>query len=434
MTRLVLPVLLVLTLVSDLRADDWPQWRGPRRDGISLEKGLLKEWPKEGPTLAWSFKNAGLGFSSFAIRDGKLYTLGSRDDNEIILVLDATDGKELWTAKIGPIINAPENATWGDGPRSTPTLDGNLLFALGSQSDLVCVDLSKNGAEVWRTNLEKDYGGKLMSGWGYSESPLVDGDNLFVSPGGEKGNFVLLEKKTGKLVWQCTDVKQTAAYSSAMPADFGGVHQFVQLSYLPGKGYVNGIEAKTGKLLWQALIFKIDSFAAAPTPIITDKYVYVTTGAGGGCHLFEIKDGKAIDKYKGAVTKNVKNTHGGVVLLDGYIYGHSESVGWVCQDLLKGTLKWNEKEDLKGVSGAITAAEGMLYVYTDSGECGLVKADPEQSFSIVSTFKIPQRSAFPKTRRSSLGAKVWSHPVISGGHLFLRDAELIYCYDIRAKK
>ena len=428
-----LALLFLVALVPALHADDWPQWRGPKRDGISAEKGLLKEWPKEGPTLAWQFKNAGLGFSSFAIRDGKLYTLGSRGDNEIILVLDAADGKELWTAKIGPVVNAPENGTWGDGPRATPTLDGNLLFALGSQSDLVCVDLSKNGAEVWRTNLEKDYGGKLMTGWGYSESPLVDGDNLFVSPGGKKGAFLLLEKKTGKLVWRCTDVKQTAAYSSAMPADFGGVHQYVQLSYVAGTGgFLNGIEAKTGKLLWQTQIFKKDSYAAAPTPIVTDKYVY-DTSIDGGCHLFEIKDGKAIDKYKLKETRNVKSAHGGVVLVDGHIYGHSELTGWVCQDLLKGTLDWNEKNDLHTTSGSIMAAEGMLYAYTDSGECALLNADPA-AFAIVSQFTIPQRSAFPKSRQTSRTAKSWAHPVISGGHLFLRDAEFIFCYDIRAKK
>ncbi|HEX3313265.1 MAG TPA: PQQ-binding-like beta-propeller repeat protein, partial [Gemmataceae bacterium] len=271
-------LLFLVALVPALHADDWPQWRGPRRDGVSLEKGLLKKWPKEGPTIAWQFKNAGLGFSSFAVRDGKVYTLGSRDDSEIVLVLDAATGKELWTAKIGPVVNAPENSTWGDGPRSTPTLDGNLLYALGSQSDLVCVDLSKNGAEVWRKNLEKDFGGKLMTGWGYAESPLVDGAQLFVSPGGEKGSFIALDKKTGKQIWRCTDVKQTAPYSSAMPADFGGVHQYVQASYVAGTGgFLNGIDAKTGKLLWQAQMFKKDSYLIAPTPIVTDKYVYDTS-------------------------------------------------------------------------------------------------------------------------------------------------------------
>jgi outer membrane protein assembly factor BamB len=430
----VLAALFLLALAPVLRADDWPQWRGPRRDGVSLEKGLLKEWPKKGPKLAWQFKDAGLGFSSFAIRDGKLYTLGSRGDNEIILALDAANGKELWTAKIGPIVNAPDNSTWGDGPRATPTLDGNLLFALGSQSDLVCVDLAK-GAEVWRTNLEKNYGGKMMTGWGYSESPLVDGDHLFVTPGGDKATFIALDKKTGKLVWQCTDVKQAAPYSSAMPADFDGVHQIVQLSYIAGTGsggFLNGIDAKTGKLLWQTQIFKNDSYLIAPTPIVTDKYVY-DTSANGGSHLYEIKGDKAIDKYKGPLAKNVKNlksAHGGVVLIDDHIYGHSDVFGWVCQELLTGKQAWNEREELKTTSGSTTAADGMLYLYTDSGECALVKADPA-AFSIVSQFTIPERSAFQKSRPTSRSAKSWSHPVISGGHLFLRDAELIYCYKIK---
>ena len=429
-----LAVLFLLALVPALRADDWPQWRGPKRDGVSLEKGLLKEWPKAGPKLAWTFKDAGLGFSSFAIRDGKLYTLGSRGDNEIILALDAATGKELWTANLGPIVNAYQNSTWGDGPRATPTLDGNLLYALGSQSDLVCVDLTKNGAEIWRTNLEKDYGGKLMTGWGYSESPLVDGEQLFVSPGGDKGSFIALDKKTGKLLWTCTDVKQTAPYSSAMPADFGGVRQYVQLSYAEGTtgGFLNGIDAKTGKLLWQAQIFKKESYLIAPTPIVTDKYVY-DTSADGGSHLYEIKGGKATDKYKPRETKNLKSSHGGVVLVADHVYGHSETFGWVCQELLTGKQAWNERNDLQTTSGSIIAAEGMLYAYTDSGECALLKADPA-AFAIVSSFTIPHRSAYPKTRPTSRSAKVWSHPVISGGHLFLRDAEFIFCYDVRDKK
>ncbi len=437
MKRIVV-VATFLALATVIHADDWPQWRGPKRDGVSAEKGLLKDWPKGGPKLAWQFKNAGLGFSSFAIRDGKVYTLGSRDDNEIVLVLDAKTGAELWIAKIGPVVNAPANSTWGDGPRATPTLDGDLLFALGSQADLVCFDLTKK-TEVWRTNLEKDYGGVLMTGWGYSESPFVDGDKVIVTPGGQKGTFLALDKKTGKMIWQCQDVKENAPYSSVMPADFNGVRQYIQLSYLDGKGgKVNGVDAKSGKLLWQAPIFKADSYAAAPTPIVTDKGVYVTTGYGGGCHFFEIgKDWKAIDKFGKKETGKVKNTHGGVVLVDGHIYGHSEPSNWVCQDVVTGKLKWEDRVNLTTTSGSIAAADGMLYLYTDEGECALVTADPtagNNSMPQVASFTIPEKSKYPETRKSSRSAKVWNHPVISDGHLYLRDCELIFCYDIRGKK
>ena len=434
-------LLSTLTLLASwtalsIRADDWPQWRGADRTGVSPEKGLLKAWPKDGPPLVWSFKNAGLGFSSYAIRDGKFFTLGTRDKQEIVLVLDAAKGTELWTAKIGEIFTFDGN-TWGDGPRSTPTLDGNLLYALGGQGDLVCLDLTKNGGEVWRKNLIKDFDGEMMSDWGYSESPLVDGDNVIVTPGSAKnGTIVALNKKTGATVWQCKELTHKAPYSSAVVAEIHGVRQYVQLSFAGDDkgGFVNGIEAKTGKLLWSQQIFSGASYAACPTPIVKDNVVYVTTGYGGGCHLFEI--GKVMDAkelYSKKVQKSTKNTHGGVVLVDGHIYGHSEGLGWVCQELKGGKIQWSEKNEFETRSGAITAADGMLYFYTEEGEVGLVKAATD-GFDKVSSFKIPATSEFPAKLRTSRSSKAWSYPVIANGMLYVRDCEFIYCYDIREKK
>lgn len=180
-------------------ADDWPQFRGKNRDGISPEKGLLAKWPEGGPKLLWQNKDLGLGFSSVAVVKDTIYTLGTKGEDEVVFALDAKTGKELWTAKIGPIFTFKGNV-WGDGPRGTPTLDGNLLFALGGQGDLVALDVTKKGAELWRKNLINDFDGKMMTEWGYSESPLVDGDQVLVTPGGKKGLMVALDKKTGKLI------------------------------------------------------------------------------------------------------------------------------------------------------------------------------------------------------------------------------------------
>lgn len=433
MNRLATLGLLIL-VASPLAAGDWPQFRGPNRDGVSTEKGLLKQWPKEGPKLLWTIKDAGLGFSSIAIRDGKLYTLGTRDDLEAVLVYDAATAKLEWAAKIGPIYTFQGNV-WGDGPRGTPTLDGDLLVALGGQGDLVAFDLTTK-AEIWRKNLIKDFGGDMMTEWGYSESPLVFGDLVVVTPGGKKGLVVALNKKTGALVWQSAAVPQQAPYSSVVSATINGVPQFVQLSFDQAVGgFVNGLEAKSGKLLWQGQIFKGSSYAACPTPIVKDNLVYVTTGYGGGCHTFEIDaDFKAKDQFKLADQKKMKNTHGGVVMVDGKIYGHSEGLGWVCQDFKTGKLGWNDRTTLETKSGSTIAADGMLYLYTEEGTVGLATATPKgEGLEVVSEFKLPQLSNYPKTRATSRQSKAWSNPTIANGKLYIRDCEYIYCYDIAAK-
>jgi hypothetical protein len=426
----------VLLLGSPAIAADWPQFRGPHRDGISDEKGLLKSWPKDGPKLVWAYKDAGLGFSSLSIVDGVAYTLGSRGDDEIVLALDAINGTELWTAKIGPIVNAPENGYWGDGPRSTPTIDGKRLYALGSQSELVCFDLSAGKPkELWRKNLVKDLGGELMSGWGYSESPLVDGKHLIVTPGGPGGTLAALDKMTGAVMWRSKELTNKAPYSSVMAADIHGVRQFVQNSYIAADkgGVVSGIAAKDGKLLWLQPILKKSSYAIAPNPVIKGDRVYVTSD-DAACHLFAIDSAqKAKEIYSNSNQKNMKNHLGGVVLLGDYIYGHSKGIGWVCQEFATGELAWDERNELDCKSGATISAGAMLYLYTDEGEMALVEANPKE-FKLVSSFKIPEHSNFPKTRTTSQSAKAWSHPAIANGHLYLRDAELIFCYDIRDNK
>ena len=269
--------LCAMLAVSVVRADDWPQFRGPERTGVSKETGLLKAWPKEGLKPAWTFRNAGLGFSSVAVANGVVYTLGTDKDlkNDVIIAIDEKTGNELWTATVAPRFTfyAPDGKPanpWGDGPRSTPTIDGNHLYALGGYGDLVCVDIGNKGKEVWRTHLVKDLNGEMMTKWGYSESPLVDGDMLICTPGGKDGTLAALDKKTGKPVWRSKDWTQLAPYSSVVAADIHGVRQYIQTGYTGGNdgGNVSGVDAKTGKLLWSKKYFTGDSYVIGPTPIV----------------------------------------------------------------------------------------------------------------------------------------------------------------------
>jgi outer membrane protein assembly factor BamB len=444
-TRL-LTLVCCLTAASSARADDWPQFRGPDRTGVSKEKGLLKKWPKEGPKLAWTYKNAGLGFSSVTVVKGVVYTLGTDmavkggmflADDENVIAIDEKKGTELWRVKIGPIFTFMRNY-WGDGPRSTPTIDGDFLYALGGQGELVCLEIAKKGKEVWRKNLIKDLGGKMMDvggdDWGYSESPLIDGKLLICTPGGPKGTLAALDKTNGNIVWRSVGLTHNAPYSSAVVADIHGVRQYIQTSYdnTEGKefGVVSGFDAKTGKVLWSETIFKQSSYAIAPSPIVKGNQVYVTSGYGGGCHLFDIgKDQKASEQYAKKTFKKVKNTHGGVVLIGEYIYGHSEPGMWICQEMKTGNIEWDENVQLKCGSGAVTAADGKLYLYTDDGEVGLVDADPK-GFNLVSSFTIPVKSMIPQMRKTSQSSRIWAHPVIANGNLYLRDHEYLFAFKI----
>src|SRR5579883_2238457 len=224
-SRLVLAA-SVLAAPALVRADDWPQWRGPNRDAVSKEKGLLKTWPAAGPKLAWTFDKAGMGFSAPAVVGGVVYTMGARGDDEFILALDSK-GKELWATKIGPVYDFKSN-TWSRGPDATPTVDGGLVFGLGSQGILVCAD-AKTGKVVWSKNLATALNGEVNNifgssdtakmGWGYTWSPFVDGDKLVCIPGGPNGLFAALDKKTGNVLWRSKDVKDEATYASPIPAD-----------------------------------------------------------------------------------------------------------------------------------------------------------------------------------------------------------------------
>jgi outer membrane protein assembly factor BamB len=436
MTSRSLALALLICFAPYADAADWPQWRGPDRSGVSLETGHLQVWPKDGPKLLWTFKNAGSGHSSCAIVGDKLYTLGTRGTDEVVLALDVNKGTELWFAKIGPIFTFKKN-TWGDGPRGTPTIDGDRLYALGAQGNLVCLDLAQKGQEVWRKNLQKDFGGEMMTEWGYAESPLVDGDKLVCTPGGAKGTLLTLNKKDGTTIWQSAALKNKAPYSSIMPATIHGVRQYIQNSYVEATdGFVSGVAAEDGKLLWSMPV-KNDSYDIGNTPIIADSLVYVTTdNPVSGCHCFTFDAKfKGKDLYSKKNQKVMKNNHGGVVLVGGHVFGHSIGA-WVCQDIKTGAEAWAERETLNCHSGSLVAADGLLYLLTDGGTVGLIEASPKE-FKVRSFFKLPEASTLrgtaPTALRTATQALIWSHPVIANGRLYVRDQELVFCFDVRRR-
>ncbi len=398
--------------LTSLNAADWPQWRGADRQDHSPDVKLLKQWPAGGPKRLWLFEDAGLGYSSYSIAGDQLFTMGLRGDQEFLLAVSTSSGKQIWATPAGP--KYPNG--WGDGPRSTPTVEGDRVYALGGQGLLICAD-SKTGKLLWKKDLVKDLGGRLQ-GWGYTESPLVMGDLLLVTPGGSQGTMAGLDKQTGDVRWRSKDLTDDTQYSSAIPFTVGGKTQVVQVV----TRQFFGVNPGTGEVLW-----KHDfpgRTAVIPTPVVgPGGQVYVTAGYGAGCVSVKIADdGKTVTHLYD--NKVMKNHHGGVVLVGNHLYGHSDSYAWVCQDFKSGAEVWFSKALGKG---AIHYADGMLYCLDErSGEIALVEASPD-GWKERSRFKLDPQS----TQRNRQGG-VWSHPVVVGGHLYLRDQEFLYCFDVKA--
>lgn len=424
--RIAAGVLGLFAIVPMLGAADWPQFRGPNRDGYSQDKGLLKEWPKAGPKLVWTWKDAGAGYSGPAVVGDTLYMMGAREGSEYLYALDIKGPKELWSVKLGPMFQWKGNS-WNDGPSATPTVDGDLVFALSGNGELVCADTKGN--PKWRKSMPKDFAGEVnpiggdaknLLGWGYTWSPLVDGDNLICVPGGKKGLVAALDKKTGNLVWQSKEVTDQATYSSPIVADVQGVRQYIVMT---NAGAV-GIDAKTGGALW---VYKREQpFAdcVIPTPVYFTDHVYMTVGFGLGCDLVKLtKDGAKFKSEPVYSDRKLTNREGGVILMDGRIFGHSENKGWECQDLMTGKILWADKRKMK--SGSLITAEGLFYIYgADDGVVALVKPDAKK-WEEISRFTIPQMG------KNKPNGKIWTHPIIANGKLYLRDQELLFCYDIR---
>jgi len=414
---------LSVILEGGLQAADWPQWRGPNRDGVCTETGLLKQWPQGGPKLLWEISGLGPGYSTVTIANGKLYIMGDRkvrgETAQYVYAYDLNTRKELWAAKVGQ----PHD----DGPRCSPTVDGDLVYAIGTSGDVVCIAVD-SGKVVWTKNLLTDLGGASNPGWKFSESPLIDGDKLLCTPGGHKAVIAALNKKTGELIWQCPmpDIgrngKDEAGYSSIVISQGAGVKQYVQLT---NEGVV-GVSAE-GKFLWgyNRIANKV---ANIPTVVIDGDYVFTSTAYETGAALLKlVSDGggvKALEVYW-LDKRQFQNHHGGFVKVGDYIYGgHNHNKGEPeCIEMKTGKVMWHADQPGKG-SGCVLYADGNLYFRYEDGLVALVEATPEK-YNLKSTFTPPARPGATGT--------AWAHPVISDGKLYLRHADVLFCYDIKAQ-
>jgi outer membrane protein assembly factor BamB len=402
-------LLSLLLLLPALQAEDWSQWRGKSRDGISPETGLLKSWPKEGPKLLWKITDAGAGFSGPAIVGQRLYTMGLRGDTEYVLCYNLADGKEVWKFANG---GAYRNS-YGDGPRCTPTIDGERLYALGGNGDLCCLETA-TGKQVWKQNILQEYDGQNIT-WGISESPLIEGEMCIVTPGGSKATMVALDKKTGKLLWTSKDPSggtEPAGYASPIAFTVDGERQVATFT---SKG-AYGVRARDGQFLWR-YDQVANNTANIATPIFQEGKIFFTSDYGTGCTLLNLKaGGPATEVYFNRTT--MRNHHGGVVLIKGALYGFNSNQ-LACVDWATGKRLWQDRSVGKG---SLCAADGYLYLLSEDGMVGLALASP-QGYREISRFELPNRSEKPS----------WTHPVISGGKLFLRDQQNIFCYDVRGQ-
>lgn len=397
---------------------EWPAFRGPNGDGISTDTGLLDSWPEGGPEKLWVFDQAGMGYSGFSISGGKLYTMGTRDEDLTVICVDVATGAEVWSTKIATDDQQGYNAGWGHGPRATPTVSDGHVYALGPKGTLACLS-AEDGKKVWDKNLVSDFKGKA-GGWGFSESPLVDGDHVVITPGGEEAGIVCLDKKSGSVVWKADDVKPgKAEYAMIVPAEINGVKQYVRLF----ESIIVGVSAEDGSLLWSSGWG--GKTAVIPTPVVDGNEVYVTSGYGVGSKLVAVDStNNASDVW---INTTMKNHHGGVVKVGDHVYGFSDGGGLMCQDWKSGEMTWNEKDRFT-TKGSVHVAEGNLYALNEEdGTITLAAATPK-GFEQKGQFQLEPQSS----NRNPKG-KVWTHPVVIGGKLFLRDQEYIVAYDVKAK-
>jgi outer membrane protein assembly factor BamB len=407
---------VVFSLASSGFAKDWPSWRGPDRTAIAHETGLLKEWPADGPPLLWKVDGFGGGFSSVAIVGDRIFTMGSRKGGCDLIAADRATGKELWSTPIGK-----------GNPNCTPTVDGDLVFALGREGDLVCAN-ALSGSVIWQKNFAKDFGGQMMSGWGYSESPLVDGGRLVVTPGAEKAVIVALDKSSGDVIWKSAMPteslqrgKDGAGYSSVVISHAAGVKQYIQLT---GRGVIS-VAADDGRHLWSYNRIA-NGTANIPTPIVKDDYVFCSTGYGTGAALLKIKNegGKlSADEVYFLNSKTMQNHHGGMILFGDHIYcGHGHNQGFpLCVELATGEVAWAGGRGPGSGSAAILLADGNLYFRYEDGTMALIEATSDE-YRLKGEFKLATNNG-----------KSWPHPVIVDGLLYVRDQGTLLCYDARQK-
>jgi len=394
-----------------LVSKDWPRWRGPNGDGISAETGLLKTWSGEGPPIAWSSRGLGRGYSSIVIHDGRIFSMGKTSGGVSMICVSAKDGSPIWETALGS----------GKDPNCTPTVDpeSGLVFGLTIEGTLVCLSCD-DGREIWRKDYASDFGGEMMSMWGYSESPLVDEDRLICTPGSNRGVMAALDKKTGRVLWTTAMAGGKAGYASPVISHGGGVKQYVTLV---GQGLI-GVRASDGKMLWHYPRIA-NKTANVPTPVIHGDLVFGSSGySDGGSALLRLSNaGRNQVRFSEVYYKSnseVQNHHGGMIRIGDHVYmGHGHNNGFpLCMHLPTGRVEWAPGRGAGRGSAAVVAADGHLYFRYEDAVMALIEATPN-GYNLKGSFRIKSRNG-----------KSWAHPVILDGKLYLRDQDELHCYDI----
>lgn len=384
----------------------WPQYGGANRDGRSTDTGLLPAWPDGGPPLVGTASNLGLGYSSVAIGDGRILTMGGRGDGEFVICLDEASLAERWATRIGR--TRPDGM--GAGPRGTPTIDGDRVFALGANGDLACLDLA-DGRIVWGGNILETFGGRNIT-WGISESPLVDGDRVIVTPGGSGATLVALDARSGKTVWRAAvPGNPQAAYASCILTEVGGVRQVVNFVHTG----VVGVRADDGRVLWGD-DGSANGTANCSSPLAWRDHIFSASGYGTGGALVKLGGVRGgVTASRVYQTKEMKSHHGGMVIDGDHLYGTDEAV-LTCLELPTGRVAWQNRSVGKG---AVVYADGHVILRGEEGTVALVEATPRAYV---------EKGRFTPSNRSERPA--WPHPVVNGGRLYLRDQDTLAVYSL----
>jgi outer membrane protein assembly factor BamB len=397
------------TSASSSSAGDWNQFRGPNRDNLSPETGLLASWPDQGPPEAWTAQGIGDGYSAISISNDRVYTMGNDGRDEKVICLNLETGREIWSTSNGRAFQQNQ----GDGPRGTPAIVDGSVYSLGANGDLSCLD-AQSGQQKWRKNILQEFGGENIH-WGLSESVLVDGDKVICTPGGQRATMVALNRNTGNVIWTASvPTSPKASYASPIAVDVGGVRQYVNYTH----GGVVGVRASDGRVMWGHRE-SANGTANCSTPVFYDGNIFTASGYDTGGALFQLqsRNGQTVSQL-GYSTREMKNHHGGMVVVDGYLYGSSDPGILKCIELRNNRVVWQDRSVGKG---AVSYADGHLYVRSERGPVALVAATPD-GYREKGRFDQPQRSGRPS----------WSHPVIANGKLFLRDMDNLLAFDIRA--
>jgi outer membrane protein assembly factor BamB len=353
----------------------------------------------------------GDGYSTPTVVGNRIYLMSNRGmDNEFVQALSTQDGKPVWTTRVGNVGNPNQNPPYAKA-RSTPTVEGDFIYALGSDGDLACLE-AKTGKIRWQKNVRAEFGGQPGE-WAYAESPLVDGDLVVVTPGGAQATLAALNKKTGAVVWKsAVPGGDPAGYASAVVTQGGGRKQYVQLL---SKGLV-GVDAKTGQFLWR---YKDAAKGPAQyfTPVARGEYVYIGALGVGGALLRLKPEGEGVTAEQVYFTRGLPNGIGGAVLVGDTLYGTEVGQGLLAVELTTGKVMW--KADNFGWA-SLASADGHLYIHLVNGDFVLVEATP-------TGFREKGRFTFPEKGQLS-----WAHPAISDGRLYVRNQDILLVYDIKA--